>query len=63
VLECWNNTLRQRLARFMRKTLCFSQSLFMQNACLNHFSIATTLIVRPFSCEPHPLWERITTEC
>jgi IS1 family transposase len=37
-VECWNNTLRQRLARFVRKTLSFSQSLFMHNACLNHFS-------------------------
>jgi IS1 family transposase len=37
VLECWNNTLRQRLARFVRKTLSFSQSLFMQNVCLNLF--------------------------
>ena len=63
-VECWNNTLRQRLARFIRKTLSFSQSLFMHNACLNHFSIATTLIVRPFFCEPlPPIGERITTEC
>jgi IS1 family transposase len=38
VLECWYNTLRQCLARFVRKTLSFSQSLFMLNACLNHFS-------------------------
>jgi IS1 family transposase len=38
VLECWYNTLRRCLARFVRKTLAFSQSLFMHNACLNHFS-------------------------
>ncbi len=36
-VECWNNTLRQRLARFVRKTLSFSQSLFMHDACLNLF--------------------------
>jgi insertion element IS1 protein InsB len=33
-VERWNNTLRQRLARFVRKTLSFSKSLFMHEACL-----------------------------
>jgi IS1 family transposase len=33
-VERWNNTLRQRLARFVRKTLSFSQSLVMHEACL-----------------------------
>src|SRR6266581_1346271 len=36
-VERWNNTLRQRLARFVRKTLSFSKSLFMHNACLKLF--------------------------
>ncbi|HYU72726.1 MAG TPA: IS1 family transposase [Ktedonobacteraceae bacterium] len=34
-VERWNNTLRQRLARFVRKTLYFSKSLFIHDACLN----------------------------
>jgi insertion element IS1 protein InsB len=36
-VERWNNTLRQRLARFVRKTLSFSKSLVMHEACLNLF--------------------------
>jgi IS1 family transposase len=36
-VERWNNTLRQRLARFVRKTLSFSKSLFMHEACLSLF--------------------------
>jgi len=36
-VERWNNTLQQRLARFVRKTLSFSKSLFMHDACLNVF--------------------------
>ncbi len=36
-VERWHNTLRQRLARFVRKTLSFSKSLFMHDACLNLF--------------------------
>jgi insertion element IS1 protein InsB len=36
-VERWNNTLRQRLARFVRKTLSFSKSLHMHDACLNLF--------------------------
>ncbi len=36
-VERWNNTLRQRLARFVRKTLSFSKSLFMHEACLKLF--------------------------
>jgi insertion element IS1 protein InsB len=35
--EPWNNTLRQRLARFVRKTLSFSKSLFMHDVCLRLF--------------------------
>jgi insertion element IS1 protein InsB len=36
-IERWNNTLRQRLARFVRKTLSFSKSLVMHDACLKLF--------------------------
>lgn len=33
-VERWNNTLRQRLARFVRKTLSFSKSWYMHELCL-----------------------------
>jgi insertion element IS1 protein InsB len=33
-VEWWNNTLRQRLARFVRMTLSFSKSEIMHEACL-----------------------------
>lgn len=33
-VERWNNTLRQRLARFVRMTLSFSKSAVMHEACL-----------------------------
>ena len=33
-LERWNNTLRQRLARFVRQTLSFSKSDRMHKVCL-----------------------------
>jgi IS1 family transposase len=33
-VERWNNTLRQRLARFVRMTLSFSKSIIMHEACL-----------------------------
>jgi insertion element IS1 protein InsB len=36
-VERWNNTLRERLARFVRKTLSFSKSLVMHEACLHLF--------------------------
>ena len=36
-VERWNNTLRQRLARFVRKTLSFSKSLVMHDICLRLF--------------------------
>lgn len=32
-VERWNNTLRQRLARFVRKTLSFSKSEVMHEIC------------------------------
>ena len=36
-VERWNNTLRQRLGRFVRKTLSFSKSILMHIACLDLF--------------------------
>ena len=33
-LERWNNTLRQRLARFIRMALSFSKSVVMHETCL-----------------------------
>lgn len=36
-IERWNNTLRQRLARFTRKTLSFSKTLRMHVICLRRF--------------------------
>ena len=36
-VERWNNTLRQRLARFVRKTLSFSKSDEMHDVCLKLF--------------------------
>ena len=32
-VERWNNTLRQRLARFVRKTVSFSKSWVMHHVC------------------------------
>lgn len=36
-VERWNCTLRQRIGRFVRKTLSFSKSLFMHIICLDLF--------------------------
>jgi insertion element IS1 protein InsB len=36
-VERWNNTLRQRLARFVRKSLSFSKSETMHEICLRLF--------------------------
>jgi IS1 family transposase len=36
-VERWNGTLRQCLSRFIRKTLSFSQAIFMHIACLDLF--------------------------
>lgn len=36
-VERWNNTLRQRLGRFVRKTLSFSKSTLMHTVCLDLF--------------------------
>lgn len=36
-IRIMDSTLRQRLPRFVRKTLSFSKSLFMHDACLRLF--------------------------
>jgi IS1 family transposase len=36
-VERWNKTLRQRLARYTRKTLAFSKSIQMHEACIRLF--------------------------
>lgn len=36
-IERFNNTLRQRLSRFVRKTLSFSKSMLMHQLCLHLF--------------------------
>ena len=36
-VERWNNTLRQRIGRFVRGTLSFSKSSLMYEACLGLF--------------------------
>jgi len=36
-IERFNNTIRQRLARFVRRTLSFSKSQLMHNICLRLF--------------------------
>jgi insertion element IS1 protein InsB len=36
-VERWNCTLRQRIVRFVRKTLSFSKSILMHIACLDLF--------------------------
>jgi IS1 family transposase len=36
-IERWNNTLRQRLGRFVRKTLSFSKITLMHIVCLSLF--------------------------
>lgn len=45
-VERWNNTLRQRLARFVRKTLSFSKSDQMHELCLRLFIHHYNLSVR-----------------
>jgi len=44
-IERWNNTLRQRLARFVRKTLSFSKSDVMHRIMLEWFIIEYNLEV------------------
>ena len=42
-VERFNNTLRQRLARFVRKTLAFSKSSQMHLNCLHRFLVRYNL--------------------
>jgi IS1 family transposase len=42
-VERFNNTLRQRLARFVRKTLSFSKSDAMHLICLHAFLVRYNL--------------------
>lgn len=51
-LERWNNTPRQRLARFVRRTLSFSKSDEMHTACL-------LLCVHRYNRERADLWLRL----
>lgn len=46
-VERWNNTLRQRLARFVRKTLSFSKSDHMHEICLRLFIHRYNLALHP----------------
>ncbi len=42
-VERWKNTLRQRLGRFVRKTLSFSKSTLMHITCLDLFLYRSNL--------------------
>lgn len=46
-VEGWNNTLRQRLARFVRKTLSFSKTEQMDELCLRLFIYRYNLSLLP----------------
>jgi len=60
-VERWNNTLRQRLARFVRMMLSFSKSVVMLRPPVgSSFSIATIASGPPCSSEPLPLSEEMT---
>jgi insertion element IS1 protein InsB len=48
-VEHWNNTLRQRLARFNRQTLSFSKSLVMHDARLTALSPSVQPMPRALS--------------
>jgi IS1 family transposase len=45
-IERFNNTIRQRLARFVRKTLSFSKSSEMHDSCLRLFLWRDTMEIR-----------------
>lgn len=51
-IERWNNTLRQRLARFVRKTLSFSKCEVMHEACL-------LLFIHRYNRDCARLWYRL----
>ena len=46
-VERWNNTLRQRMGRFVRKTLSFSKSDEMHEICLRLFINSYNLSLHP----------------
>ncbi len=55
-VERWNNTLRQRLARFVRMTLSFSRLVLMlRPRVCSPFSIASIESGLSFSSEPLPV--------
>ena len=59
-VERWNNTLRQRLARFVRMTLSFSKSVLMHEACLAPLSPSLQSETGlSFSSEPLPTYVRL----
>jgi len=49
-VERWKNTLRQRLARFVRMTLSFSNSVVMHEACLllflHHYNRGQAILLK-----------------
>jgi hypothetical protein len=49
-VERWNNTLRQRLSRFVRMTLSFSKSAIMHEACLLLFLHRYNSVIRQNIC-------------
>jgi insertion element IS1 protein InsB len=53
-VERWNLTLRQRLGRFVRRTLSFSKSSRCTRRVYASSSIVTTVVMRSPSCEPLP---------
>ncbi|MFL6257740.1 MAG: IS1 family transposase, partial [Pyrinomonadaceae bacterium] len=52
-VERWNNTLRQRLGRFVKKSLSFSKSEEMHEICLRLFLHDTISLWHPL-IEPLP---------
>jgi insertion element IS1 protein InsB len=53
-VERWNNTLRQRLGRFVRKSLSFSKSRLMHEICLRLFLHRYNLEIAILQVEPLP---------
>jgi IS1 family transposase len=53
-VERWNNTLRQRLARFTRKTLSFSKTLRMHRICLLRFIHRYNRLKKQLWLQAHP---------
>jgi len=53
-IERWINTLRQRLARFVRKTLSFSKTDEMHRICLRRFIHRYNLLRKHLWLKLHP---------